>query len=351
MKGIEEIKCRVPVLIGLSILAVLVGVRQTYGQVDVTTVDISNLPIRDPYILADEGSATYYLYKAAGVSDGTGKHVSGVVAYKSNDLTSWKGPITVFSMPSDNWIQGAIWAPEVHHYQGRYYLFATLNSDIEWKKQRPDWPKYTFRATQIFHSDSPEGPFMPFSDKLPQTPMDRMALDGTLWVENGTPYMIYCHEWVQIRDGSVVLQRLSPDLAKPVGPPLTLFHASSAPWSTGDPHDGAEPSYVTDGCFLYRTKTGKLLMIWSSFKSGSYAIGIAESATGRVVGPWTQHSEPLFEKDGGHGMLFTTFDEMLMLTFHSPNSPSGKERAVIYEVEDTGDSLVVIDKGTGLDDF
>src|SRR5690606_31708431 len=127
---------RVPLLIALAIFCVLMRIPETYGQVDGTAVDVTNLPIRDPYILADEASATYYLYKAAGVSDGTGKHIPGVVAYKSNDLTSWEGPATVFAMPSDNWIQGAIWAPEVHHYQGRYYLFATLNSDIEWKKQR-----------------------------------------------------------------------------------------------------------------------------------------------------------------------------------------------------------------------
>jgi hypothetical protein len=28
-----------------------------------------------------------------------------------------------------------------------------------------------------------------------------MALDGTLWVEDGVPYMIFCHEWIQITDG------------------------------------------------------------------------------------------------------------------------------------------------------
>lgn len=34
------------------------------------------------------------------------------------------------------------------------------------------------------------------------------------------------------------------------------------------------------GCYLYRPKSGKLLMIWSSFSYGEYAIGIAESVTG-----------------------------------------------------------------------
>ena len=113
-----------------------------------------------------------------------------------------------------------------------------------------------------------------------------MALDGTLWVEEGIPYMVYCHEWVQIVDGSMELIQLKPDLSGTEGASMTLFHASAASWSTGgEPAAGNPISYVTDGCFLYRTKSGKLLMIWSSFLAGKYAIGIAESTTGKVTGP------------------------------------------------------------------
>ena len=33
----------------------------------------------------------------------------------------------------------------------------------------------------------------------------QMCLDGTLWVEDGKPYMIYCHEWVETVDGEMDL--------------------------------------------------------------------------------------------------------------------------------------------------
>lgn len=265
--------------------------------------------------------------------------MGGVEAYKSKDLKNWEGPVRVFTVPADNWITGRVWAPEVHAYKGKYYLFATLNSSIEWKKEQERWPKYTFRGTQIFVSDTLEGPFLPLG-KTPHTPMDQMALDGTLWVEEERPYMIYCQEWVQTIDGAMALLELSPDLSVPKGNPVTLFHASAAPWSTGSAQ-GEFPvtAYVTDGCYLYRTKTGKLLMIWSSYMQGRYAIGIAESATGKVSGPWKHQEEPLFAKDGGHGMIFRTFDGRLCITFHQPNWPEGKERAHIFEVEDKGDTL------------
>lgn len=326
----------------LSAMAIcLIGVGNLYAQAPLETVLIEDLYVRDPYIVADPETNLYYMYMSSNIQI-DGREKTGVTAYTSADLKHWEGPHQVFVTPDDNWITGRIWAPEVHLYQGRYYLFATLNSDIEWKGKRADWPPYSFRGTQIFHSDSPMGPFLPFDDKMPHTPMDRMALDGTLWVEDGTPYMIYCHEWVEVEDGTMELVELTPDLSSTAGLSTRLFTASSAEWSTGNEHQDGTLSYVTDGCFVYKTKTGKLLMIWSSFKDGKYAIGIAESVTGKVAGPWRQQDNLLFEEHGGHGMIFQTFEGNLMLTFHQPNSPNGAERAVIHELVDDGHTLRVI---------
>lgn len=318
-----------------------VETKLSYGQSNISKTHIKDLNVRDPYIVVDKPSQTYFLYKSAMVKNDKGQRVSGVVVYESKDMKIWEGPRTVYTTPQDNWIKGAIWAPEVHEYKGKYYLFATLNSNIEWKKMEEGWPPYTFRGTQIFHANSPLGPFLPFEDKLPHTPMDRMALDGTLWVENGKPYMIYCHEWVQVEDGTMELVELEEDLSKAKGQSVTLFNASSATWSNGQPKSNGKTGYVTDGCYLYKTKAGKLLMLWSSFKSESYAMGIAESVTGKVTGPWKQQPNLLFGKDGGHGMLFTALDGKLMLTLHGPNSPGGMERVQIFEIEDTGETLKI----------
>ncbi|MGM9804208.1 MAG: glycoside hydrolase family 43 protein [Muribaculaceae bacterium] len=297
----------------------------------------ADIHIRDPFVLADASSQTYYLYRSA-MQDTPGGKVGGVECFTSKDLKTWSGPHTVFTVPADNWITGKVWAPEVHEYKGRYYLFATLNSSIEWKKRRQDWPAYTFRGVQVFSADSPMGPFVPFS-AMPTTPIDQMALDGTLYVEQGVPYMVYCHEWVQLEDGAMNVVRMEPDLSGIVGTPVRLFNASSAEWSTGDDHSDGTLSYVTDGCFLYTTKTGKLLMIWSTFSNGDYAVGIAESVTGKITGPWVQQPELLFSKNGGHGMIFKSFKGQLYVILHGPNSPSGAERAQLYELEDCGTTL------------
>jgi len=47
-----------------------------------------------------------------------------------------------------------------------------------------------------------------------------MALDGTLYVEDGKPYMVYAHEWIQLVDGNMEAIQMSPDLTSPVDAPF-----------------------------------------------------------------------------------------------------------------------------------
>lgn len=55
-------------------------------------------------------------------------------------------------------------------------------------------------------------PFVPLSDG-PVTPADWECLDGTLYVAaDGTPYLVFCHEWLQVKDGEMCAMPLTPDL-------------------------------------------------------------------------------------------------------------------------------------------
>ena len=169
-----------------------------------------------------------------------------------------------------------------------------------------------------------------------------MTLDGILWVENKTPYMVFCHEWAQISDGTMELIQLKKDLSGIVGKPKTLFHTTAAKWvrslsSTGFKYHG----YETDGCFVYKSKTGKLLMIWSSFGDNGYGLGQLISESGSIEGPSKQIDKKIFYNSGGHGIIFKTFEGKLMITLHLPNNGE-KERAQVYELIDNGDSLEIV---------
>ncbi len=240
----------------MILLSLLLSALSAAAQTsDTYPLDIDSIHVRDPYIYAESSTLTYYLYASLDtVIDG--KERGGVVVCRSRDLKHWTLPQRVYTVRADNWLTGLVWAPEMHTYRDKYYLFLTLNGDVEWKQRRPGWQKYLYRGVQTMVADSPMGPFHEMQT-TPVTPMDEMALDGTLYVEDGKPWMVYCNEWVQRVDGTVRLVALSDDLSHAVSRPVDLFCASAAAWSNGMvAGEDSTRFYVTDGPFLYRTRTG-----------------------------------------------------------------------------------------------
>ena len=237
----------------------------------------TEINIRDPFVLVEDG--TYYMYgtRAAtcwGAAD-------GFDCYVSKDMEDWDGPFEVFHKPEDFWADRNCWAPEVHKYRGFYYMFATFKDSS------------VHGGTAILKSESPLGPFVMYSDRQ-ITPKDWECIDGTFYVSpDGTPYMVFVHEWVQISDGSICAVELSRDLKEAGSVPVTLFHAS-----------------------------------------------VAYSDNGDITGKWTQDDRLLFLKDGGHGMIFESISGELYLTLHTPNEHL-KEHPVFYRLIEEEDTLRV----------
>ena len=190
------------------------------------------------------------------------------------------------------------------------------------------------RGTQVLRSDNPLGPFAPITSE-PVTPRDWECLDGTLYIDKeDNPWMVFCHEWIQVKDGKIYAMRLSKDLSEAISKPTLLFCASEAKWVKKG------TNYVTDGPFLYQNEQDELLMIWSSSGESGYAIGIARSWSGNILGPWEHEEDTLFAENGGHGMLFETFDKQLMITLHVPNNLPN-ERPFFYPVAEENGLLVL----------
>ena len=268
-----------------------------------------DLNIRDPFVLPCPEENCYYLYGSTSMN--AGPHLE---VFRSADLEEFTGPISLFTPPPDFPWPKLFWAPEVKFHDGKYYLTVTMAAEGQ--------PK----GTLILASTSPAGPFTLHSDG-PVTPRDWESLDGTLYFDGqNVPWMVFCHEWVQIDDGSVELIQLSQDLTHAVSQPVTLFHASDGPWVKP-----LKPGkYVTDGPFVYQDDTQGLSLLWSSFNENGYAIGIAHSPSGQLQGPWIHEAKPVYDLEGGHAMLFDALDGKRMISFHGPNF-GPLERAVFKE--------------------
>lgn len=275
-----------------------------------------DINIRDPFVLKENGK--YYLYGTRGETAWT--RAEGLDVYVSNDLENWSEPNACFTVPEGFWANKEVWAPEVHKYKGKYYMFVSLYSETR------------LRATQILKSETPMGPFLPFTDDA-ITPVGWQCLDGTFYVDkNGDPYIVFCHEWVQVKDGEIHAMKLTEDLTAAAGEPFLLFKASEPHWA-----DKSRETFITDGPFMYRTESGRLLMIWSTFTQSGYVQAIAYSDNDEIDGNWI-HEDPMFDKDGGHGMIFEDYNGKKYLILHSPNE-NPLERPVLFEITEENGTI------------
>src|SRR5437870_11945752 len=119
--------CLIVLVALLSIDAQSVADVQQIGKIKLADVEM-----RDVCILADETTRTYYAVSSTFVPTTEARGRPAVRAYTSKDLITWEGPHIIFQTPPDFWsgvnIRG-IWAPELHAYKGKYYLFATFDTD------------------------------------------------------------------------------------------------------------------------------------------------------------------------------------------------------------------------------
>lgn len=286
---------------------------------------ISQVNIRDPYIL--KTGEAYYLYGTR--SRTCWEKSDGFDCYKSSDLKDWTGPIEIFKRPEDFWADRKFWAPECYEHDGRFYLVTTFGA-----KDHPS-------GIQVLVSESPEGPFTPWS-KGPVTPADWNCIDGTLYWEEDTPYLLFSHAFEDDPKGFICAMALTKDLKAAAAEPVALISADNAPWAVPFPFAKEEfglddDIYFTDGPCIYTMADQSLRLIWSSWSKEGYAVGIAKSQRGSVLGPWVHEAVPLFEKNGGHGMWFTE-GEKILYTLHSPNTRF-EEHPVFYELIEEGDTL------------
>lgn len=305
----------------------------------------------DPFILPDRERGEYLLYT-------TLRGTTSVGVRTSADLVTWSEPRTVFTVPEGAWADAssAPWAPEVHAFGGRYALFSTLHDPTTalpaarsgstvFRLEDPSGAASyapSVRGTAVAVSDSPLGPFELVDPSGPVVPSSSMTLDGTLFVDDdGRPWMVYAHEWVQTIDGTIEAIPLDDGL-RAAGDPIHLFRGSEAAFLRElVPGTGSLAPYVTDGPQLRRLPGGALGMIWATYRrhgdAAEYVEVQAISRSGSLRGPWEQ-GDVLVDGNAGHGMLFETFEGRLRIVLHR-GMGTPRVRAEIHAVLEDEDGF------------
>lgn len=129
-------------------------------------MDSALINIRDPFVLTENGK--YYMYGTRAVD--FGRKTGGFDVYVSQDLNEWNGPFPCFDSEKYGLNREVNWAPEVHKYNGKYFMFASFTRENG------------LRGTYALSSQSPLGPFCPRS-KGALTPKAWECIDGTFTVK------------------------------------------------------------------------------------------------------------------------------------------------------------------------
>lgn len=268
---------------------------------------------RDPFVYVEDG--VYYMY------------CTGWRVYKNTSGSingEWSQIENAVVKPDD--YKKCNWAPEMYKYNGSYYLFTTYSPNYTRNE-------YENHGCIIMKADSPEGPFKMITDGW-ITPPEWDCIDGTLYIDaDNVPWMVFSHEHTSLDgNGAFAAAQLSEDFTHFVTEPIELFRAKDPEWADNG---------ITDGCFMYTTAEGDLLMLWSNNDEKGYCVGVARSSNGRLDGEWSHEEPRLFSGwmsgsgegnkiDGGHGMIFTDTDGQMYLVVHAPNDWGGDSSRMTF---------------------
>lgn len=288
-----------------------------------------NLRIRDPYVVAHEG--TYYMYGTINED----KNDKNLYVFCSKNLEDWEEGKVIFTLAPDSWAETDLWAPEVHLYEEKFYMFISIKG------------KNGLRGTQILVSDTPDGRFIPLKN-APQTPHDKSCIDGTLYVENGTPYMVFSSDWPDNFEkdkgcyvGKISAIELTKDLKDSVGEAFLLFESDEAPCSKKAPavHEYLGETvtrYGSDAPFIQKLSNGNLFLTWSPIPDMNYIVAAAISENG-IKGEWKHLDKEIFDKNGGHAMFFTDFEGKRKMCIHHPERYPDERALFIDVIEENGE--------------
>ncbi len=288
----------------------------------------NEINICDPYVLVHGGK--YYLYGTR--SESCWSEMDGFDCYVGDDLENWEGPIEIFHRPESFFATQNFWAPECYHYNDAFY-FVTTFGGTDFKK-----------GIYVLKAEQPEGPYSLYSQRL--TPEDWVSIDGTLHFENDRVYLVFSHSFEDRLEANITMVELAADLSHAMSEPKILFLAREAAWARPFPWAKEEfgiegDCYFTDGPSLRRMPDGTLYMLWSSWGTNGYAVGVARSVSDTIQGPWQQSPQAVWPENGGHGMIFEDLNGQLLLTLHYPNDKFA-ERPTFHRLMETKDKTLIL---------
>jgi len=296
----------------LAIVACLFFVTSSQSQ---TTFENPLRRGADPFITKHNGKY-YTIFNSRG----------GFKVTESRHLTKFEREEQVWNPPEKAWNSYNLWAPEIHHINGKWYIYyaASVHNGDPFFAQR----------TGVLESDSPFGPYIDkgklYTGDDPEQKKDNCwAIDMTVLQHNGKNYAIWSG-WDALHDHHDVNQYLY--IAELINPytlgKRVLLSVPERDWEKGDHIELLEGPQILQHAgntfILYSTRGS-----WGEhYKMGQLRL---KSTDSNPLDPqqWVKSTEPVFKGTDtvhgvGHASVTTSPDEKEhWIYYHSKLSLDG----------------------------
>ncbi|MBX9585470.1 MAG: glycoside hydrolase family 43 protein [Gemmataceae bacterium] len=228
------------------------------------------------------------------------RHTDGLyylTATTGDDVTVWRSPTlsglargerkVVWRPPADGPYSRDLWAPELHHLDGQWYVYVAADDG--------DNANHRMYVLENPAADPFAGEFT-LKGKIADPQSDRWAIDGTVFEYAGRRYFVWSG-WEG--DGDVRQDLYVAPMANPftLAGPRVCISRPTYPWETVDDPDVNEGPQAL-------VRDGRLFLVYSASGAWTddYCLGrLALKPGGDPLDPaaWGKHPEPVFRSAGG----------------------------------------------------
>ncbi|WP_256005463.1 glycoside hydrolase family 43 protein [Pedobacter deserti] len=270
----------------------------------------------DPFVTKHNGKY-YTIFNRGG----------GFAVTESRFLTRFEKTEVVWTPPKDAWNSYNLWAPEIHHIDGKWYIYYAGSV-------HRGAPYYAQRAG-VLESDSPFGPYtdkgMLYTGDDPGMKKDNCwAIDMTVLKHEGKLYAIWSG-WEALHDHHDVNQNLYiAEMKNPwtLAGKRVLLSKPELPWEKGDHiilQEGPQILQHGKDVFIIYSTRGS----WTEH----YKLGQLRLSPGakNLLDPkaWVKHGQPVFQGTStvhglGHASMTTSPDDSeYWIYYHSKAAIGG----------------------------
>ncbi len=246
---------------------------------------------------------------------------------------------TIWRAPRRGPYSRELWAPEIHHYNGKFYvLFAA--DDGQNKNHRTyvlvsesddPFSKYELHGP-VYTGDSEDGQ----SD-------NHWAIDSTIFPHKDKFYLIWSG-WEDDQDVQYLyIAPLKENLTETAGPRVKICHNADYLWERVEERLGTRG--LAEGPEILEAPNGRIFLTYSCGASWlpTYKIGMLELVGDDPMKPesWKKFDKPWFQSDEfqfgvGHGSFIRDKDGQTRYVYHAKTDRNGgwSDRAVFWRYVD-----------------